>query len=224
MFTHIGTLKKKELCRGGFEFPCWISRYSTASLHSLTLAPPLRSGNAGLFTLLAHGSWVWWWEGPSGETVWKHVHISTGSNSTGSLSLSLSPKETFFSAQATVPRKKRGPPSRLFFSLGRPWKERESQNKDNRHNHQEKLSTWRRNSLATRIPLPGKSWDTVSWQCTCLTLLFTTRPTNLLLTTLNPNCDSFESCQSYRAHKWSPFVVGVSDTHLKKFLRSSLVS
>ena len=148
--------------------------------------------------------------------------ISTGSNSTGSLSLRK--KLFFFSAQATVPRKKRGPPSRLFFSLERPWKERESHNKDNRHNHQEKLSTWRRNSLATRIPLPGKSWDTVSWQCTCLTLLFTTRPTNLLQTTLIPHFDSFWSCQSYRACKRSPFVVGVSDTHLKKFLRSSLVS
>lgn len=37
---------------------------------------------------------------------------------------------------------------RVHFSQ-RPWKERESQNKDNRHNHQEKASAWRRNSLAT---------------------------------------------------------------------------
>lgn len=42
----------------------------------------------------------------------------------------------------------RGEAYRVEF-LERPWKERESQNKDDRHNHQGKLSTWRRNSLAT---------------------------------------------------------------------------
>lgn len=123
-----------------FEFLCWISRYLTASLHSLTLAPPLRSGNAGLFTLLAHGSGVWWWEGPSAEAVWKHVHIPTGPTAQA-----LSPS-TLCSAQAAVPRKKRRPLSRF---SERPWRERESQNKDNRHNHQKKLANWRRNSLAT---------------------------------------------------------------------------
>lgn len=123
-----------------FEFLCWISRYLTVSLHSLTLAPPMRSGNAGLFTLLAHGSGVRWWEGPSGEAVWKHVHIPTGPTAQAP-----SPSK-LFSAQAAVPRKKRRPLSRY---SERPWRERESQNKDNRHNHQEKLSKWRRNSLAT---------------------------------------------------------------------------
>lgn len=135
-------MKKKSLIETWLEFLCWISRYLTASLHSLTLAPPLRSGNAGLFTLLAHRSGEWWWEGPSGVTIPKHVHISTG-----------------FTAQALSPKKKnflalrrqcyaRGEAYQVEF-LERPWKERESQNKDDRHNHQGKLSTWRRNSLAT---------------------------------------------------------------------------
>lgn len=52
----------------------------------------------------------------------------------------------------------------------RPWKERESHNRDDRrHNHQGKLWAWRRNSLATDSPLPGKNWDAVSrrWHQNC---------------------------------------------------------
>lgn len=99
------------------------------------------------------------------DCLWKHVRISTG--------FTAQPLKKVLSAQTTVPRKKRGPSSRLFFFnfLERPWEERESQNKDNRHNHQAKLSAWRRNSLATGVTLPGKNWHGVSWQGTSETEL-----------------------------------------------------
>lgn len=51
-----------------------------------TRPSPQGLGNAGLFTLLAHGSGERRWEGPSsGETVRKQAHISTAFTTQGSL-------------------------------------------------------------------------------------------------------------------------------------------
>ena len=59
------------------------------------------------------------------------------------LSLSVSLRENFFSAQAAELRQEEERPTESTFrsDLG---KKRESQNKDKRHNHQEELSAWRR--------------------------------------------------------------------------------
>lgn len=93
-------------------FPRQISRY----LPVLTLGPPLRSGNAALFTLLSHGSGECCREGPSGESVRKHAHTPRFG-----LHHRLSSSHTKPSrAQAAVPRRRRG---RLFGSdLGKKGK------------------------------------------------------------------------------------------------------
>lgn len=83
-------------------------------------------------------------------------------------------------AKATVPRKRRERPTDTSF-LGRPWTERESQKprRPPSTSEEETLSV-KKEQLSNRVPLPGKSRDTVSRLSTCQTALGVGRQSPLL--------------------------------------------
>lgn len=103
------------------------------------------------------------------ETIWKHVHISTGSL-LHCLSLSLWEK-TFPALRqrcSDKKKKKRGPPSPLLgATLERKGKVKTKTTAITiRRNFQREEG-----KLSNRVPLPGKSSDTVSWQWTYQSVL-----------------------------------------------------